>query len=81
MKILRLKAVISTLLAISFIVLAVSGGVLHFGMTGMIWGIARITWRSIHFWAGAGMCVFIIIHIILNLRIYLSELRAFKKRF
>ncbi|MCL2392780.1 MAG: DUF4405 domain-containing protein [Oscillospiraceae bacterium] len=79
MKLLRLKAIISILLAAVFIALVMSGAVLHFGMTGMIWGITRFAWRNIHLIAAVIMCCLVPLHLLVNRRIFAAELRAFGK--
>ena len=74
------KAVLSTILALLFLLLAATGVLLYFGKTGVIWGFSRQSLREIHFWAAASMCVFIPVHLILNCRLYLAELRVLMKK-
>jgi len=80
MKLPCLKAIISISLAIVFIVLVISGAVLHFGMTGVIWGVTRFTWRNIHLIAAVTMCGLVPLHLLVNRRILAAELRAFSKK-
>ena len=76
MKKLSVKAILSTLLILIFIILAFSGALLYFGKTGVVLGVSRHTLREAHFWVAVSMCVFIPVHLILNLKVYISELRA-----
>ena len=76
MKNIRFKAAVSTLLILMIIFLAFTGTLLYFGKTGMICGISRGVLRQIHFWAAAFICVLIIVHLVMNRRLYLAGLRA-----
>lgn len=75
-----LRAVISSILILLILFLALTGAILYFGKTGLILGIARYVLREAHFYAAAAMCALIITHLILNLRLYFSELRSLFKR-
>ena len=75
-----LKAVISTILALLFLLLAATGALLYFGKTGVVWGFTRQGLRGTHFWAAVSMCVLIVVHLTLNFRVYLAELRALMKK-
>ena len=80
MKRLRIKAVLTTLLILVLLVLAMTGGLLYFGKTGVVWGISRKTLREIHFCASVLMCVIAVLHLALNAKLFLTELRALGKR-
>jgi len=73
---LRTKAILSSLLLLIFLFLAVSGAALYFNKTGIALGIARASLRQAHFIAAASLCLLIIVHIIINFKQYLAELRA-----
>ena len=75
-----LKAVLSTVLALLLMFLAATGALLYFGKTGVVWGFSRQSLREIHFWAAVSMCVLIPVHLILNCRLYLAEVRALMKK-
>ena len=76
----RIKAVVSTLLVFCFLFLAVTGALLFFGKTGVVWGVPRNTLRVAHFWVAASMCVLIVVHVFLNIRVYLAELKSFRRK-
>jgi hypothetical protein len=76
MKLQSVKAILSSLLLLTFIFLAVSGAMLYFGKAGMIFGIARHMIRNAHAWTAFAMCALLLAHIGLNRRVFLSELRA-----
>ena len=80
MKQLSLKAILSTLLLLLFLFLGFSGALLYFGKTGMVMGITRSTLRETHAWAALLMCVLIPAHLLLNRRLYLTELKVLFKR-
>ena len=80
MKRLPVKAIISSLLLLIFLFLAISGAMLYFGKTGLIMGFARNAIRNAHTWAAAFMCILVSIHLILNCRQYLGELKSLFKR-
>ena len=80
MKKAHLKAIVSTLLILSFLFLAFSGALLHFGKTGVVLGMPRGALRTTHFYVAVFACVLIIIHLTLNCGVYLKELRSLWKR-
>jgi len=80
MKRLSVKAIVSSLLLLIFLFLATSGSMLYFGKTGVVLGFARGALRSAHTWAAASMCVLVVIHLILNRRLYFSELKSLIRR-
>lgn len=80
MKLSAVKAVLSTLLIPVFLTLVLSGALLYFGKTGVIWGIPRYMIRNGHTAAAALMCIIIPIHFVINRRIYRAELRALGKK-
>jgi len=75
-----IKAILSTLLILIFLVLVFTGTLLYFGRTGVVLGFSRYILREAHFWIAASMCVLIPVHLILNLRIYKAELRTMRRR-
>ena len=70
------KAIISSLLLLIFLFLAVSGAMLYFGKTGVVMAFARSALRTAHTCAAAIMCILVIVHLILNCRVYISELKS-----
>jgi len=78
---LSVKAIISTLLIIVFLLLALSGGMLHFATTGLVWGFTRHFLREFHFWIAVAMCALVLAHFLLNIRLFGSEVRSiFRKK-
>ena len=75
-----IKAILSSLLLLTFLFLAASGAMLHFGKTGVIMGFARSALLSTHTWAAVFMCVLLIVHLSLNRQIYLRELKSLFRR-
>ena len=80
MKKISLKALLSTLLMVVLLILIFTGALLYFGKTGVIWGISRGVLRKFHFFTAVSMCVLVTVHLSLNCRLFLSELRALRKR-
>jgi len=80
MKKMHIKAIVSSLLLLVFLFLAVSGAMLYFGKTGVVLGFARSGLRSAHTFAAATMCLLVIAHLLLNIRVYISEIKSFFKR-
>ena len=72
------KAILSSLLILVYLLLAFTGALLYFGKTGVVLGIPRYILRETHFWVAIAMCVLIPVHLFLNLRVYLAELRALR---
>jgi len=72
------KAILSTLLILIFLFMVITGALLYFGKTGVIWGVSRFVLREAHFWVAVSLCVFIPVHLIFNLRLYKSELRSLR---
>ena len=79
MKKLSIKAILSVILILIFLILAFTGALLHFGKTGVVLGISRHILRQIHFWIAASMCVLIPVHLFLNLHTLRTELRTLRK--
>ncbi|MDR0489822.1 MAG: DUF4405 domain-containing protein [Oscillospiraceae bacterium] len=75
----KIKAVLSCLLLLTFVLLACSGALLYFGKTGIVLGMPRYILREAHFWVAGLICVLIILHLLINRRIYLKELKALVK--
>ncbi|MCL2125759.1 MAG: DUF4405 domain-containing protein [Oscillospiraceae bacterium] len=79
-RIAAVRAVLSTLLIIIVLFLAFTGALLYFGKTGLVWGISRYTLRGIHFAAAILMCLIVVIHFVVNRKIYVAGIRALTKR-
>ena len=75
-----IKAVISTLLLLTVLLLAATGALLYFGKTGLVWGISRYFLREFHFYMAIFMCVLAVVHMVLNFRQYFSALCAIMRR-
>ena len=71
-----IKAIISTILVFLFLCLAFTGALLHFGKTGVVWGIPRGVLSGIHFWAAVLTCALTAAHFMLNFKQYKVQLRA-----
>jgi len=80
MKRLSVKAIVSSLLLLAFLFLAASGAMLYFGKTGVVMGFARGSLRNAHAWVAASMCVLVLIHLFLNNRSYIKELKSLFRR-
>jgi len=80
MKKLSVKAILSTLLMIVFLIIVFTGALLYFGRTGVVLGFSRHLLREAHFWAAVSMCALEAAHFFLHFRIYRVELRAFRRR-
>ena len=74
----QVKAIISTLLILCLLYLAVTGALMYFGKTGVVWGVSRNTLRGSHFWVAISICALVVVHLILNFRVYLAELRGLR---
>ena len=72
----RIKAILSTLLLLFFLILATTGAMLYFGKTGLVLGFARNTLRVVHALIALLMCLLIAAHLFLNRRAYLKEMKA-----
>ena len=79
MKKTTIKAILSTLMILCFLYLALTGVLLYFGKTGLVWGVSRNTLRGSHFWVAVSICVFASVHFTLNFRVFLTELRAISR--
>ena len=79
MKSSAVRAILSTVLILALAALVFTGALLYFGKTGVVWGISRSALRSAHFAAAVAMCLFAAVHLFLNRRAYLAELRALSK--
>jgi len=80
MKKLSVKAILSTLLIIIFLLMVFTGALLYFGRTGVMLGFSRHLLRETHFWVAVFMCLLVPVHLFLNFRTYIAELRSFSKR-
>ena len=74
-----IKAILSVLMLLIFLLLAFTGALLYFGKTGVVWGISRHILREVHFWLAISMCILTPVHFLLNYRILRSELRKVSK--
>jgi len=77
---LSVKAILSTLLILIFLFLAFTGALLYFGKTGVVWGFSRYMLREVHFWVAVSMCLLVPVHLLLNFRIYKTELRTLGRK-
>ena len=75
----KLRAVISTVLLICFVLVAATSAILYFNKTGMWLGIQRIVLTDIHYISGLIMLIFILVHLVINWAMYLKELKTIKK--
>ena len=80
MKKVHVKAIISILLILIFLFLAITGVLMYVVKTGMVLGIPRAALRETHFWMAISICLLTLIHIVLNFRIFIGELRSLLKR-
>ena len=80
MKRLPVKAILSSLLLLTFLFLAASGAMLYFGKTGVVMGFARGTLLNAHAWAAVIMSVLVILHLFLNRGLYFSGLKSLFRR-
>ena len=74
------KAILSTLLFLLFAYLAFSGALLYFGKTGLMLGVSRNTWRETHARAAFSMGVIVLLHMVLNIRLYHGEWKTLFRR-
>ena len=70
------KAVISSLLLLTFLFMAASGAMLYFGKTGIVLGFARGAIRNAHTLAAVVMGVLATLHLIMNCSLYMSEMKV-----
>ena len=75
-----LKAVLSTLLMISFLLLAVTGFAMHFNSTGLVLGLPRYIVRGLHTAGAAVMSAAVVLHFLLNLRTLLAEWKQGRRK-
>ena len=76
----HIKAMLSGLLLLAFLVLAISGAMLYFGKTGVILGLPRGSLRDAHALTALIMCVLVLAHLFLNRRVFSSELKSLIER-
>lgn len=74
-----LRAVISTLLMISGALALISGVILWIFKTGLIWFIPRKVMTDLHAISAIVMAVLIVVHVVLNVRMYRQEIAALKR--
>ncbi|MBO7668026.1 MAG: DUF4405 domain-containing protein [Firmicutes bacterium] len=74
------KAILSTLLFLSLLLLAVTGFAMHFNTTGLVLGLPRHVVRSLHTAGAVFMCVGVLLHLILNLKTLFAEWRQGRRR-
>jgi accessory gene regulator protein AgrB len=75
-----IKAALSSLLALVFLFMAITGAMLFFGKAGLILGFSRANVRGAHAIAAIVVCTLVPVHFILNRRLYIAELKSLKKR-
>ena len=73
----RVRAILSTLLILCMVYLGFTGALMFFGKTGVVMGVSRNALRVSHFWVAVSILALAVVHLVLNFRIYLNELRAF----
>ena len=56
--------------------LAATGALLYFGKTGVVLGISRNALRGSHFWVAFSTVILAAAHLVMNFRVYLTELRV-----
>jgi len=71
-----LKAIVSSLLILCLLYLALTGALMYFGKTGLVWGVPRSALRGSHFWVAISTCALACIHLIMNFQVYFAELRS-----
>ena len=77
MKINRARGSISTILILSGFLSLITGVILYFMKYGMWLCFTRKFLNDTHVISGLIMCLAMIIHLVLNRRIYLMEMQAF----
>ena len=75
-----LKAVVSSLLLISFLFLAASGAALFFFKTGVILWFPRGSLRGAHALAALLTCALVIFHFLSNSRVFINEIKKLTGR-
>ena len=76
MKHLAVKALLTSVLVLAFALMVLSGALLYFGKTGLVWGMPRYIIRSAHAATAVLLCIVVPTHLILNRRTYKAEIRA-----
>ena len=72
----KLRAILSSLLALLLLFMAISGAALYFNKTGMVMGFPRASLRQAHFIMAAALCLLLALHLALNFKQYMAELRS-----
>lgn len=80
MKRTTIKTVISVLLLLAFLYLAATGTMLYFGKTGLVLGIPRHVLLDTHAWVALAIVVLVVLHFILNLRLFTAGFKSLAKR-
>jgi Na+-driven multidrug efflux pump len=75
----RLKAVLSTILFVCFLLLAITGGITYFMKIGMIGIFSRKFLHDLHVVVALVMSLCIVFHFTLNFGLFKAELKAFLK--
>lgn len=75
-----LKAILSTLLLLSFLLLAVTGFAMHFNSTGLVLGLPRYIVRSLHTVCAVVMSAAVALHFLLNLKTLLAEWKQGRRK-
>lgn len=74
------KAILSTLLLVSLVLLAVTGFAMHFNTTGLVLGLPRYIVRQAHTVCAVFMSGGIVLHFILNLKTLMAEWRQGRRK-
>jgi len=80
MRVKRVKAVLSAVLALCFVIIMATGLALHYMRTGMLWIFTKRFIHDAHAVVSYIMTACVALHLILNRKIYRSELKAFAKK-
>ena len=76
----KFKGILSTVMIVAVLVVMFTGVLLFFFKGGMIMGVARAHLLSVHGWTAIVFFVCIVLHFILNFKVYISELKKKSKK-
>ena len=76
----KLRGIISTILILSALISCITGAVLYFLQYGMWLIFTRDFLNDVHAVSGLVMALAVIVHLIINYRIYTAEIRALFQR-
>lgn len=80
MRLQAVRAVLSSVLLIAFLLLVLSGAMLYFGKTGLILGFSRSAIRDCHLLAALLMTCIAPIHVWFNRHMYKHELGSLAQK-